>query len=301
MLSKAGSDTERGIVVMVLAVLVAPGAHATAKLLGSSLSAGEIALARFLVQAIVLLPVVLVVCKGRIPSPRLTHVLRGVLLATATLFFFWSLKRMPLADASAIYFVQPLILTLMSAFFLGEKIGFRRILGVVIGLAGALMVIRPSFEAVGFAALLPLVSALCIAIYFTMTRSLSKNENPRVLQFWACIFASLVLFPALVAGAHFSIPVLTPSWPQGVEWGLLALVGIIGMTSHMLAIKALHMAPAGVLAPFQYLEILGATLLGFVVFSDVPDLYTFTGILIIVGSGLYVFHRERAVQRESGS
>lgn len=300
-MSKAGSETERGILVMVLAVLVAPGAHATAKLLGSSLSAGEIALARFLVQAIVLLPVVLILCRGRIPPPQLTHVFRGALLAMATLFFFWSLTRMPLADASAVYFVQPLILTLMSAFFLAEPIGYRRVAGVVIGLAGALLVIRPSFEAVGFTALLPLLSALCIAIYFTMTRSLAKNEDPRVLQFWVCVFASLALLPALVAGDHFSIPVLTSSWPQGTEWGLLVLVGLIGMTSHMLAIRALHMAPAGILAPFQYLEILGATLLGFILFSDIPDLHTLAGILIIVGSGLYVFHRERAALRESGS
>lgn len=287
------------MILMTVGVLMAPGTHAIAKSLGDSLAPGQIAWARFFFQLLFLLPLVWIGHGGRIPAPSLAHLIRGLLLAAATLAFFWALTYMPLADSAAIFFVEPLILTIMSALFLGEPIGWRRVLAVIVGFAGALIVIRPSFETVGPAALLPLVSAVCFATYLTMTRRLAHREDARAMQFWVCVFGTLALMLAMAVGTQASWQVLQPAWPTPGEWGLLAGLGVIATLSNMLAIQAFRLSPAGILAPFQYLEILGATILGVLVFNDLPDATTAVGIAVIVGSGLYVFRREQLVARRA--
>ena len=287
------STVRRGMILMAIGVTIAPGIHAIAKSLGDELSPGQIAWARFFFQLVFLLPLVLHSHHGRIPAPSAMHAIRGLLLALATLAFFWALTYMPLADTAAIFFVEPLILTLMSVAFLGERIGWRRIMAVIAGFLGALIVIRPSFETVGPAALLPLLAALCFALYLTITRRLAQKENAQAMQFWVCFFGMLILSIAMTAGASSGWDVVKPAWPSVQAWGWLFLLGMIATIAHMLAILAFRLAPASVLAPFQYLEILGATLLGALVFDDLPDELTGLGIVIIVGSGLYVFHREQ--------
>lgn len=281
------------MILMATGVLMAPGIHAIAKGLGDTLSSGQIAWFRFFFQFVFLLPVVLINCGGSLPGPTPTHALRGLLLALATLAFFSALTYMPLADSAAIFFVEPLILTLISAVFLGEGIGWRRFLAVVVGFVGALIVIRPRFETIGLPALLPLIAAVCFAIYLAITRAVAKSEDPRVMQFWVCVFGMLVLSLALSTSPVTGWNAVRPSWPSATAWAWLIFLGVIATISHMLAIRAFHLAPASVLAPFQYLEILGATLLGAVVFGDLPDSLTGLGIVIIVGSGLYVFYREQ--------
>lgn len=295
------SVIEGGMIMMAAGVMMAPGVHAIAKSLGGTFSPGQIAFCRFFFQFLLLLPVVWISCGGRIPPPTATHAVRGFLLAAATVFFFWALTRMPLAESSAIFFAEPLILTLMSAFFLGEKIGPRRIVAVIIGFVGALIVIRPNFQVVGPTALLPLLSAVCIAIYLTITRKMTDREDGRVMQFWVCLFAALTLCVAMFTGFQWSVSVLEPAWPSGTHLAILAALGTIATISHMLAIYGIRRAPAAVLAPFQYLEILGATLLGFLFFGDFPDPLTFLGIVIIVGSGLYVFRKERMIDRQANA
>ncbi|MEM7023269.1 MAG: DMT family transporter, partial [Pseudomonadota bacterium] len=221
----------------------------------------------------------------------------GLLFALASLSYLWGLTYLPLADSAAIFFVEPLLLTLLATVALGEPIGWRRVLAVIVGFAGALIVIRPSFEAVGPAALLPLLAAFCFAVYLTITRKLATVEDARAMQFWVCVFAALTLMIAMTVGSAASVPVLTPSWPSAGQWVWLVGLGVIATLSHMLAIRAFRLAPASILAPFQYLEILGATILGIIVFSDVPDRTTVLGIAVIVGSGLYVFRREQAAAR----
>jgi len=286
--------------LMATGVLVAPSVHAIAKGLTDSLAPGQITWARFFFQLLILLPFVWVAHSGHIPRPTVAQALRGLLLALASVAYFTALAYMPLADCAAIFFVEPLILTVMSAMFLGEPIGWRRLLAVVIGFAGALIVIRPSFEHVGLAALLPLLAAFCFAIYLTMTRKQAKYEDARAMQFWVCVSATLALSAALIVGGQMlELSVIVPRWPTPFEWGLLVAAATIATCANMLAIYAFRTAPASILAPFQYLEILGATTLGVIFFSDLPDGTTILGIAIIVGSGLYVFRRERLVARQS--
>ncbi len=285
--------------MMAAGVMMAPGVHAIAKGLGDALTPGQIAFFRFSFQFLLLLPLVWVSCGARVPAPTALHALRGFLLAAATVFFFWALNHMPLAESSAIFFVEPLILTLMSAVFLGESIGYRRILAVIVGFAGALIVIRPNFQVVGPVALLPLLSAVCIAAYLTITRGLAEREDARAMQFWVCLFAALTLALAMAVGPHFSVTVLEPAWMTGAQWLILVGLGALATVSHMLAIYGIRLAPAAILAPFQYLEILGATILGVMFFGDLPDGVTLLGIAIIVGSGLYMFGKERKAHRRA--
>ena len=285
----------RGMILMALGVFMAPGVHAIAKGLGDVLPPGQIAWFRFFFQFAFLLPLVLIDHHGWLPRPSFTHVLRGLLLASTTLSFFWALTYMPLADSVAIFFVEPLILTLMSALFLSERIGWRRVFAVVIGFIGALIVIRPSFETVGAPALLPLIAAISFALYLTITRAVAEAEDARVMQFWVCFFGMLVLSLTLAVSGASGWAAMQPAWPTFDAWGWLLLLGVITTVSHQFAIRAFHLAPASVLAPFQYLEILGATLLGAIIFDDLPDGWTGLGIVIIVGSGLYVFLRKQQV------
>jgi len=293
----ARSGLEQGMIFMAVAVLTAPVSHAIAKSLGSEMAPAQITLARLVIQ-VGLLTLVWAVSEGkRLPAPKLSQAIRGVLLASASLSYFWAVTLLPLADASAIYFVSPFLLTLFAALFLGEKLGARRITAVAVGFTGALIVTRPSFEVFGAAALLPLLSAVFVAIVFTITRAQNRRETPIALQFWMCCFGAAALIAAMGLGGPLAVPFLAATVPSAADWGLLVALGVVGTVTQLLATWAIRIAPAGALAPLQYLEILSASLLGYFIFADVPDGATLSGIAIIVSAGLYMFYRERQLSR----
>ncbi|MEQ8965375.1 MAG: DMT family transporter [Azospirillaceae bacterium] len=291
------AGVEGGMLVMTLAMLIAPGMDAIAKLLGEEQASGQVAFTRFALQTLILLPVCLIV--GDSLRPRLLglHAARGALIGIATLCFFTAITVMPLADALAVFFVEPLILTLMSAIFLGEPIGWRRLSAVVVGFAGALVIVGPSWDVFGPAALLPLGAATALSGYLVLTRRLAAEGGLVAMQVWAGLFGALVLGVALAAGAATGIGFLTPSVPPVEALGWMAALGVLAAVSHLLIVIAFSHAPAGVLAPFHYLEILMATALGYFMFGDFPGLATWGGLVLIVGAGLYVFHRERRLAR----
>lgn len=289
------------MVLMLLAMLLLPGIDAIAKWLSSTISSGQVAWSRFFFQTLLMLPLYLRT-RGPFLTPALPlHALRGALIAFATLLFFSALKYLPLADAISIFFVEPLILTLLGALFLGEPVGWRRLAAVAAGFAGSLIVIRPSFSVLGLPALLPLGTALCFALYLILTRKLAQSEYPERMQFYAGVFGGIVMSIALAAGQVADVAVLTLVWPDLWQWLLLAGLGVIATAGHLLVAHALRRAPAGMLAPFQYVEIIGATILGLIVFGDFPDATTWVGVAIIVSSGMYVFHREAAHARRTRS
>jgi S-adenosylmethionine uptake transporter len=286
----------RGMLIMAVAVLMLPGLDAFAKLAAASVPSGQVAWFRFIFQALVLLPLVLWKHRGwprvsRIP----VHALRGTLIALATLLFFTALVHLPMAEAIAIFFVEPLILTLFSTLFLRESVGWRRIVAILVGFGGALLVIRPSYAAFGPAALLPLGTAVCFAGYLAMSRSLARDGDALTMQFTTGIAGGIVMSVALAIGWGTGMPYLAPVLPTQEALLLLIAMGCVATAGHMLLVQAFQYAPAGLLAPFQYLEIVSATILGYLVFGDLPDLMTFVGVAIIVTSGLYVFHRERQI------
>lgn len=285
------------MLMMAAGVSFVPGIDAIAKFLSDSLAPGQIAASRFLFQLLFLFPIVLIARKPLASAHLGLNAVRGALIAGATLFFFWGLHYLPLADTIAIFFVEPLILTLLAAVVLKENVGWRRLSAVVVGFGGALLIIQPSFQTVGAPAFLPLGAALCFATYLILTRQVAVAEDVLTMQLWAGIFGLVTLAVALGVGAAASIPVLDPSWPTPFEWAWLAALGAIATTGHLLIVGAFRRAAPSILAPFQYLEILGATLLGVLIFDEFPSLATWAGILVIVTSGLYVFYRERRLAR----
>lgn len=283
---------------MLVAMIIAPVMDAMAKFMSSDITGGQVVMVRFGVQAAILLPVVWVMLgpSGLKPDRWVLAILRGVLAACAVASFFTALKWLPVADAMAIFFVEPLMLTILSAMFLGENVGWRRMVAVVVGLVGALIVIRPSFEIFGAASFLPLLTAVLFAIYLALTSVLARDHHPLTLQFSAGLSAFVFMAVVLMIGTSSGFELLSYNTPTLAQWGLLGLIGLIGTATHLMIVFAFKWAPASLLAPFHYLEIVVATILGFLIFDDFPDALTWLGIAIIIGSGLYVIWREGRVE-----
>ncbi|RKF15125.1 DMT family transporter [Roseovarius spongiae] len=287
------------VALMVCFALIAPTMDSFAKLIGDALGVGQVAVARFAAQAALMLP--LAALMGRLHAPEWResglHLLRAALLLVATAFFFQALQTLPIADALAIFFVEPFILTLLGAMLLKEPIGPRRYIACTVGFAGALLIIQPSFAASGPVALLPLGTALLFAFYMILTRRMATRMHPITLQAYTGLAAVALGAPVLWAFDGSGVVPLDPAWPDARNAVFLVGVGVCATLSHVCLSFALRCAPASVLAPFQYLEIVGATLMGYWVFGDLPNAMSAAGIALIVASGLYVFLRERHLSR----
>lgn len=287
------TEIQTGLLMMIAAMLLIPFTDAIAKGMSASLSGGQVTWGRFFFQTVILLPFMIGARSFR-PKGRLWHqALRGILIATATLLFFSSLKHMPLADTVAIFFLEPFILIILSIVILREKVGWRRIAAVLVGFCGAMIIIQPSYAIFGIWALLPVGSAIAFAFYLISTRQLAAEETALTMQFYAGLFGCLYMSAMLFIGDQSAIDFLIPTMPDGFEWGMLFLCGAIATISHLLIVHAVNRVGTTMVAPFQYFEIISATLLGLLFFGDFPDLFTWVGIALIIGSGLYVFFRER--------
>jgi drug/metabolite transporter (DMT)-like permease len=298
-MSGTGGKTSLGIGLMVLFCVLAPLQDSFAKLIGEAVAVGQIAATRFVFQAALLLPLAAFI--GGLHRPGRAeaglHLARGALLLVATAMFFTAIRFMPIADAIAIFFVEPFILTLLGGLLLGEPIGPRRYVACGIGFAGALLIIQPSFEAVGAVALLPLVTAFCFAFYMILTRRMATRMHPVTLQAYTGLAALVLALPVLWAFDGSGLAPLDPAWPAARELRLLVALGLVATLSHVCISFALAFAPASLVAPIQYLEIVAATGFGYYFFGDLPDPLSVAGIALIVGSGLFVFFRERHLER----
>ncbi len=288
-----------GIGLMLAFCLVAPGIDLAAKAASAHASPLQIALARFGVQTALLLPLAAALGRLRLPDRRAAgaHALRGALLALATWLIVTALARMPIADVFAIFFVEPLILTLLSPWLLGERVGWRRLAACGAGFLGALLVIRPGLDAFGWIALAPLGAALAFALYLVLTRRQAQGTDGVSMQLWAGAAGVATLAALMAAGAGragFAYAAL----PDPTLW-LLAAAGACSAASHLLIVAAFARAPASVLAPFQYLELPVLALAGWALFAEAPAPTTLAGMGVIVGAGLYVFARERRLSAGS--
>lgn len=294
-MTPGSSSIVRGIAIMTAAMLIVPSMDVLAKVLTRSMPAMEVAFARFVGQLLVATLVGLAIGEGRrlMPPKPAGHLLRGLFLAATSLLFFTSLATMPLTDALAIAFAEPMILTAVSPWLLGETVGWRRWAACGVGFLGTLIIIRPSFEQFGTTALLPLAAAFTFAGYHVMTRRLSGQGSLTAVQFTTGLIGTVALGIGLAVSSNagwLSAPVV---WPQGWSWAIFFSIGVISFVTHGMIVTAFGHAPAAVLAPFGYLEIVSATALSYFVFGDFPDRPTWAGIALIVASGLYIVHRER--------
>jgi drug/metabolite transporter (DMT)-like permease len=264
------------------------------------MSPGQVTFYRFFFQMVLTVPLLVTVAgkdafRARRPWMNL---LRGVLHAAATLLFFTSVKYMPLADTFAIYFVEPFILTGMSALFLGEKVGWRRWLAIVVGFGGAMIVIQPSFAIFGLKALLPVLCAFFFALYLFLNRAIGDADPPLTMQTISGLGGTIFTSVALVFGHWTGIADFAPGLPASLfALAVLVVLGALSAYGHLLVVQAFRLAPVSILAPFQYFEIISATILGFLVFGDFPSASKWLGVAVIVGSGLYIIWRERRAAR----
>lgn len=284
-----------GLLLMLLAMLVAPLIDTFAKLATDTTSPTMITAGRFVFQAIFMLPIVIWHGLWRSFSWRMStfHAVRAALVTVGMICFVATLAVMEVADAVAIFFVEPMILTVLSSIFLKEVVGWRRYTACAVGFLGAMIIIQPSFADIGFVALLPIATAFCVAVFALMTRALARHENPWAMQFQMALWGIPISIALLVFGSGSGIGFLAPSLPDITTMLWIVGVGFFASLSGILSVYAYRAAPASVLAPLHYFEIVSATWFGWLVFSDFPEPMTWLGIAIVIGSGLYIIWRER--------
>ncbi|MBC6440606.1 MAG: DMT family transporter [Rhodospirillales bacterium] len=202
----------------------------------------------------------------------------------AVVCFYHGLPHLPLADITGIMLLLPLVITALAALLLGEQVGWRRWTACVTGLLGAFLIARPGMPGTDPGALWPFGTVVLFAFYTVLTRKVSADDPAPNSMVWAALATVTVL--ALASPNYWEAP-------SGSEWLGLVGIAVFSGVANSARIKALGLAPASVLAPFGHTQIVTATLVGLVVFDDLPDALSFAGIGIIVGAGLYVWHRER--------
>lgn len=283
-------SASRGILLMVLTVVFMVTMDTIAKYLTRDYPVPQVVWARYAFHMLVLL----LYLRGRALLVLRTRVLklqlfRSVVMVLTSGVFVLGLSFVPLASASAILFVGPLLVTALSMPLLGEYVGPRRWAGVCVGFVGALVIIRPGTGVFEVAALLPLAAACGYALYQILTRRVARTDEPPMTS-----LAYTALLGAVITTLFVPFFWVTPDL-EGLV--LMTLLGLFGGLSHFTLIKAFEIASAPTLSPFGYTSIVWATLYGYFVFNELPDLPTFLGAGIIIVSGLYVFHRERAAER----
>ncbi|MBY5933079.1 DMT family transporter [Tateyamaria omphalii] len=288
-----------GILLMLGFCIVAPVGDAVAKVLGQSVPLSQLVLIRFAVQAVILIPIVwagarLWRMRGRVLWLTLFRTVLHILGIGA---MFTALQYLPLADAVAIAFVMPFIMLLLGKYVLGEEVGSRRLMACIVGFAGTLLVVQPSFVEVGWPALLPLFVAVNFSVFMLVTRQIAKETDPIGLQAVSGVMAVVIMAPLVFLLQGRDIPGIELIRPDSMEWTLLLGIGGLGTLAHLLMTWSLRYAPSATLAPMQYLEIPFATIIGFIVFSDLPNGLAAVGICITIGAGLYIVLRERAIAR----
>ncbi len=272
--------------LLILAMVIVPFMDAAAKGLSDRYHLVQIVWSRYFFHFFLIAPLVLWRFGGRgLLPPRITaQILRGGLLLVSTALFFAAIARMPLADALALVFVAPLIVTLLSPFVLGETVGVRRYAAVGVGFLGVLVIVRPGMGVFDIGALLALAGGTTFAFYLLTTRRLSGSSPALVTLAFTALLGAVVMTALL---PFFWVT------PTPLDFLLMASMGLIAALGHLCVIKAYEMGEASLLAPFGYSEIVTMTLVGYIFFGDFPDFWTWIGIAVITASGVYISLRER--------
>lgn len=288
-----------GILLMLGFCVLAPLGDSIAKLLGGTIPLLQLLFVRFFVQAVLLLPIIVLSRRKLNMSPRVVRLtfVRTLLHIIGVGAMFLSLQFLPLADAVAIAFVMPFIMLLLGRFVLHEEVGARRLAACAVGFIGTLLVVQPSFSEVGAPALLPLLVAVDFALFMLVTRQIAKDVDPMSLQAISGGMATVILLAVYCVTAGFGVLETQIVAPDRNTAALLLAIGVVGTLAHLLMTWSLRLAPSATLAPMQYLEIPVATILGYLVFADLPNGMAATGIVITICAGLYVVFREHAVSR----
>ena len=279
----------KAIIFNLLAWVMLPIMDGFAKYLSAELPVLQITWARYFFTVVFIFPLMLFFFKKYLvwtDKPKL-QLIRGLILLTANISFFYSISVISLPKALTLAFVAPLVVTAFSPFFLGETVGYRRLAAVIIGFIGSLVVIRPGFLEINLASLAALGTGIMYGFYLIITRKLSTSDNPL-----------LTLLLTGVVGAIIATIFMPFVWvsPTFNQWSIMAAIGLFACIGHLFIILSLKFADASKLAPFSYFEIVTNIIIAYYFFGDFPDSWTILGLFIIVFSGIYISRRENIVK-----
>jgi drug/metabolite transporter (DMT)-like permease len=283
----SAANRATGIALVSLCYLLFTLLDGSAKWLVASVPVIVVVWLRFLIHAIFASALLLPLRgKALIRTSHLRwHAARAVMFVLMTGLNFWALQYLQLAVTSSIFFIVPIVTALIAAPMLGERLDAGRWAAILAGFAGVLIIVRPGSAEFHPAMLLAVVNALLYALFNLMTRRLAAYDSPETMQYLPAVGAAILLAPFALAGWES---------PQGwLEWTVACLLGALGGFGHYLLAAAHRYAPATVLAPFLYQQVVYMAIFGYVIFGDVPAPAVWAGAAIVVASGLYLFARER--------
>lgn len=288
--SPTSSDTSaslRAILLTLLTVIGFAAMNGTNKYLTIDYPVAQVVWARFFFANLGIMLVALwrpgLKALVRTRRPGL-QALRSALMICSTLLFVGSLSLLPLAEVEAINFAGPFFVVALSAPMLKERVPAEIWIAVIVGFVGILVIIRPGAGVLSWAALMPIAVAFLYALFQIVTRRLGGADGAITSLFYSGLLGLIV--------TSLAAPFVW-RWPDLKGWLLMAQAGLLGAGSHFLLIKALDLAPASILQPFTYAQLIAAVIIGYVVFDNVPDVWTWLGSAIVVASGLYVLLRQR--------
>ncbi len=281
----------RGVGLYCLALVLFVGMGTLAKTLAAIYPVEQVIWARYFFHVLL----IFLMFPRRIGSLFKTQrlglqITRSVVVFAATAFGFTSLSIMPMAEVSAIGYVAPLMVTIMSFLILKEKVGPRRLLAVGIGFVGVIAILRPDQANFSLWSLLPLAMATCYATFMVMTRLIRGAAPPINSLFYTAIVGAVV--------ATIPLPFIWQN-PEPLHWLMFAGMGVIGGTGHFLMIKAFEQTEASMIAPFVYTELLWSIAAGAIFFSELPGIGMLIGAAVIMGSGLFILYREQRAAAEA--
>jgi drug/metabolite transporter (DMT)-like permease len=286
-------DPSKAILMAVSATVLFGSSDTISKYLSGSLPIIEFIWIRY-----VLFLVMAAILVRRTPSrsirPRnpVLQITRGFCVVGSSILFVYGVHQMTMAQATTISFLSPLLVTILSIPLLGEIVGIRRWAAVAAGVVGMLVVVRPGMGGVQSAALFGVASSFCWALALIITRKISSSDPPQTTVLWSAAIGTAVL--------SLLLP-LEAVWPTPQQFALCLAMGVVASGGQWLVILAHRVAPASLLAPFFYSQLLWVTVLGYLVFGNLPDTWTITGASIIIASGLYTAHRERVRRHQPAS
>lgn len=282
----------RGTVYMIVGGLLLTSQDAISKWLTDDWHAGEIMAYRGLFM---LLPIVIWIAWRRDGAalkpnrPGAVGLRAGFTLVTSG-FVVLSFAYLPLADALAIIFINPLLVTALAPLFLAERVGWRRWTAVGVAFAGVLLMTRPGETGLAWVVAIPLTAALFAALRDVVTRRIGTTDGTACVLFYSVLVVTIGGVATLPFGTH---------WPSAADWGLFAAAGLLGVASQAFTVRAFQIAAAATVAPFKYLSLVWAAGLGYLIWGDVPDSLKLAGAALVVGSGLYVLYRETSLARQA--
>ena len=274
-----------GILLLCMGVLLFALGEACVKILAKDFHIIQVVWARYVFHALVF--ILIFSRSGLLDQIKTTRpglqIARSIALMLGTITFFTALIYLSLPEAVAINFVAPLFVTALSIPFLGEKVGPRRWTAILIGFMGVLIIIRPGLGVMHWAAFLPILTAIFYAAYQIMTRIAARTEKTKTSLFWTSTVGVIVMSCA----APFF-------WkePDTISWIIMLTTGGFFGLGHYLLIRAFELSAISTLSPFLYTQIIWVTIISIIVFNELPDSYAFIGTAIVIGSGLYIWHRE---------